>query len=106
MNLDNIVIPSWNNRLPWGGRHEPLEKVLRENPLQISSSAMVVNGRRPGAEDADHGKNGKTERLLEEHRASEHGNRSRWLPFAAKARQQAETVDQCKEDHHREQQDL
>jgi hypothetical protein len=38
---------------------------------------MVMNGRRPGAENADHGKNGKTERLLEEHRASERGDRSR-----------------------------
>ena len=32
---------------------------------------MVVNGRRPRAENADHGKNSKTKRLLEEHRASE-----------------------------------
>ena len=28
---------------------------------------MVVNGRWPGAKNADHGKNGKTEPLLEEH---------------------------------------
>jgi hypothetical protein len=31
---------------------------------------MVVNGWRPDAENADHGKNSKAERLLEEHRAS------------------------------------
>jgi hypothetical protein len=38
---------------------------------------MVVNGWRPGAENADHGKNSKTKRLLEEHRASERSDRSR-----------------------------
>ena len=42
-----------------------------------SLSAMVVNGWGPGAENADHGKNSKAERLLEEHRASERGYRSR-----------------------------
>jgi hypothetical protein len=36
---------------------------------------MVVNGWRPGAENADQGKNSKAERLLEEHRASERGYR-------------------------------
>jgi hypothetical protein len=30
----------------------------------------VVNGRRPGAENADHGKYSKTERLLAEYRAT------------------------------------
>ena len=31
---------------------------------------------------------------------------ARWLRFAAKTRQQTETIDQRKNDHHREQQDL
>jgi hypothetical protein len=38
---------------------------------------MVVNGWGPGAEKADHGKNSKAERLLEEHRANERGYPSR-----------------------------
>jgi hypothetical protein len=56
----------------------------REEPKQASrtracsdGTAMVVNGWGPGAENADHGKNSKAERLLEEHRASERGYRSR-----------------------------
>jgi len=44
------------------GNHRPHSLIL---------DFMVVNGRRPGAENADHGKNSKTKRLLEEHRATQ-----------------------------------
>src|SRR5438309_11253442 len=71
-----------------------------------SSMVAARNGRRPGAEDANHGNYGKTKRLLEEHRASKRGDRSRRRRFAAKPRHQAETVGQRKNDHHRKQQDL
>ena len=67
-----------------------------QRPNSLILDFMVMNGRRPGAENADHGKNGKTERLLAEHRTGERGDWLRWLRFAAKARQQAETVERGK----------
>jgi hypothetical protein len=51
---------------------------------------MVVNGWGPGAENADHGKNSKAERLLEEHRASERARLSE--PMTAVRGEGAATV--------------
>jgi len=67
-------------RIPFAPAESPREPDCRRGAGHRSTaslSAMVVNGWGPGAENADHGKNSKAERLLEEHRASERGYRSR-----------------------------
>ena len=65
-----------------------------------------MDGRRQGPENADDREDREPEPLLEQHRASERGDRRRWLRFAPQARQQAKAVEERDSDHRQEQQDL